>query len=214
MGSRGAGLETPVNAGSVLTDLDKRRRDWGEPIALAVLLALIVALPNRYTLGGTILTSVLLVILAATCALSIFWTLVGSRRWTRTILTTVALVGGVALVTSLTRIVALVIYAPATVDGVRLIETSVWIWVSNVVEFAIVYHLIDDGDFVFQGKGDEAYAPVFFDYVFLSFTNSTAFSPTDTPPRTTRARMLMMLEAAIALTTLAIGAARAVNILH
>jgi hypothetical protein len=49
--------------------------------------------------------------------------------------------------------------------------------------------------------------------LFLSFTTATAFSPTDTPPLTTRARMFMMGESAISLMTIAIAAARAVNML-
>ena len=193
----------------------RERQDWGETSALIVLLALFLALPNRYTLlDGTAIPTVLLVVLSVTCALSIFWSIAGRRRWTRLILTTVAVVGGIALVATLSKVVTLTVYGAATVDGVRLLESSIWLWISNIVEFALVYHLIDDGDFVFQGKGPQPYVPVFLDYVFLAFSTSTAFSATDTPPLTTRARMLMMLEASIALTTIAIGAARAVNILH
>ncbi|MGB6985140.1 MAG: hypothetical protein WBD74_04090, partial [Candidatus Aquilonibacter sp.] len=55
--------------------------------------------------------------------------------------------------------------------------------------------------------------PNFLDYLFLGFSTATAFSPTDTLPLTTRARMLMMVEAAASLMTIAITAARAVNIL-
>jgi hypothetical protein len=55
--------------------------------------------------------------------------------------------------------------------------------------------------------------PQFMDYVFLSFTNATAFSPTDTFPMTRIAKTLMMLEALTSLVTIAIIAGRAVNIL-
>lgn len=53
----------------------------------------------------------------------------------------------------------------------------------------------------------------FLDYLFLSVTTATAFSPTDMSPLTTKARMAMMLEATISLATLAVVATRAVNIL-
>jgi hypothetical protein len=56
-------------------------------------------------------------------------------------------------------------------------------------------------------------APGFIDYVFLAFTNATAFSPTDTLPLSQRAKLLMMAEAMISLLTIALVAARAVNIL-
>jgi hypothetical protein len=49
--------------------------------------------------------------------------------------------------------------------------------------------------------------------VFLAFTNATAFSPTDTLPLSQRAKLLMMAEAMISLLTIALVAARAVNIL-
>jgi hypothetical protein len=55
--------------------------------------------------------------------------------------------------------------------------------------------------------------PNFFDYLYVSFTNSTAFSPTDTMPLTTLAKLLMMVQSAAALLTIALIAARAVNIL-
>ncbi|RUW66408.1 hypothetical protein EOA31_31335, partial [Mesorhizobium sp. M4B.F.Ca.ET.049.02.1.2] len=55
--------------------------------------------------------------------------------------------------------------------------------------------------------------PGFVDYAFLAFTNATAFSPTDTLPLTQRAKLLMMAEALISLLTIALVAARAVNIL-
>jgi uncharacterized membrane protein len=55
--------------------------------------------------------------------------------------------------------------------------------------------------------------PGFVDYLFLSFCTSTAFSPTDTMPLTARMKLLMMLESIVSLLTLALVAARAVNIL-
>lgn len=57
------------------------------------------------------------------------------------------------------------------------------------------------------------FVPGFVDYLFLAFTNATAFSPTDTLPLTPRAKLLMMAEALISLLTVALVAARAVNIL-
>ena len=56
--------------------------------------------------------------------------------------------------------------------------------------------------------------PGYVDYLYLSFTNCTALSPADTLPLTQRAKLLMMLESCVSLLTIAIVAARAVNILH
>ena len=57
------------------------------------------------------------------------------------------------------------------------------------------------------------WVPVFADYLYLGFTNATAFSPTDTMPLTTWAKALMTIEALISLLTVLLVAARAVNIL-
>jgi hypothetical protein len=59
----------------------------------------------------------------------------------------------------------------------------------------------------------EDWTPGFVDYLFVSFTNAAAFSPTDTLPLTQRAKLLMMVQAGISIMTLAIVASRAVNIL-
>jgi hypothetical protein len=57
------------------------------------------------------------------------------------------------------------------------------------------------------------WVPGFFDYFYTSFTNATAFSPTDTMPLTDWAKLLMMLQSLASLVTVAIVVSRAVNIL-
>jgi hypothetical protein len=63
------------------------------------------------------------------------------------------------------------------------------------------------------GVDAEAWRPSFVDYVFVAFTTATAFSPTDTMPITGRSKALMMAVASVSLATIAIVAARGVNIL-
>jgi hypothetical protein len=122
--------------------------------------------------------------------------------------------------------------AGSTHNGRSLLLDALNIWTTNVIVFGIWYWELDRGgpsidpvaprrrsEFIFpqmtlrpdvEGAGAP---PTFIDYIFLSFTTSTAFSPTDTMPLTARMRLLMMLEATTSLLTLAIVAARAVNIL-
>jgi len=64
-----------------------------------------------------------------------------------------------------------------------------------------------------DNAGEKKTLPGFVDYLFLSFTTSTAFSPTDTLPLSRRMKMLMMGQAMSSLLTIALVAARAVNIL-
>jgi uncharacterized membrane protein len=55
--------------------------------------------------------------------------------------------------------------------------------------------------------------PQFVDYLYVSFTNATAFSPTDTMPLSRWAKLLMLTQSAVSLVTVALVVARAVNIL-
>jgi uncharacterized membrane protein len=116
-------------------------------------------------------------------------------------------------------------------SGSTLLFDAVKLWLTNVILFALWFWELDRGgphrrghagekhpDFVFpqMTAGDLApptWKPGFFDYLFVSFTNAAAFSPTDTLPLTVRAKMLMMLQAFTSLLTVALIAGRAVNIL-
>jgi uncharacterized membrane protein len=55
--------------------------------------------------------------------------------------------------------------------------------------------------------------PAFVDYLYLSFTNATAFSPTDVMPLSRWAKLTMLVQSAVSLSTVALVIARAVNIL-
>ncbi len=116
-------------------------------------------------------------------------------------------------------------------QGRPLIIGAVAIWLTNIIVFGLWYWELDRGgpyarhtrthrepDFLFPqmatpGAGRPDWAPSFIDYLYVSLTNATAFSPTDTMPLTTTAKLLMGVQAAASLLTVAIVAARAVNIL-
>ncbi|MCU1588363.1 MAG: hypothetical protein JWN31_1856, partial [Frankiales bacterium] len=68
-----------------------------------------------------------------------------------------------------------------------------------------------DGDA--KGAVAAGWQPVFVDYLFVSLTASTAFSPTDTMPLTSRAKLLLGAQSLISILTVGLVAARAVNIL-
>jgi hypothetical protein len=113
--------------------------------------------------------------------------------------------------------------------GTTLLLDAVNVWTTNVIAFALVFWCVDRSgplaqpvgryEFLFpqhtlgDGHKVEAFAPGFIDYLFLSFTTATAFSPTDTAPLTQKMKLLMMTEASISFLTVAFVAARAVNIL-
>jgi hypothetical protein len=79
-----------------------------------------------------------------------------------------------------------------------------------------------EGDFLFpqmtlapssQKPLEQSWSPGFVDYLFLAFNTSTAFSPTDSPVLSRWAKVAMMVQATISFATVALLAARAVNIL-
>ena len=63
------------------------------------------------------------------------------------------------------------------------------------------------------GLAPPDWEPAFADYLYLSFTNATAFSPTDTMPLSRWAKLAMTVQAAVSIVTVALVVARAVNIL-
>jgi hypothetical protein len=117
-------------------------------------------------------------------------------------------------------------------DAGALLMTGAGIWLTNVIVFALWYWEWDRGgpaaraagrhdypDFLFpqMQSGELAqpdWEPAFADYLYVSFTNATAFSPTDTMPLSRWAKLLMALQASISLLTVALVVARAVNILR
>lgn len=111
-----------------------------------------------------------------------------------------------------------------------LITDVVLMAVANILIFSIWYWIIDPPgvnedpredapwDFLFPQRAGELphyenWQPRYTDYLFLAFTSSFAFSPTDTLPLTRRAKALMMLQAGISLITITAIAGSAINIL-
>ena len=192
-----------------------QRRDWSESATLLACALIFVFLPDRYAVGPTIVGVISLGLLIVCFVASLIVTIAGMHRPIRIVLLTSAVVIACIVVVSLWKVIDLALYHASLIDGARLIQTAVLIWVGNVVVFAIFFSLVGERELLFpQAPDREPVRPkVFLDYVFLSFTTATAFSPTDTAPLSTRARMLIMIEAAVSLLTIAVAAARAINIL-
>ncbi len=141
------------------------------------------------------------------------------------------LLAGIATLAVVASIVLLLATLPTRVgkDSITLVRDAAILWISNILIFGLWYWELDGGgplkrhkaghkaiDFMFpqQVDGDtDGWAPHFIDYVFLAFNTATAFSPTDTPPLSRPAKVLMMIESIISLVIVAGIAARAINIL-
>ncbi len=204
------------------------------PVAVTILVTLVLArgLPDRLRLlPALMLYGAVAAILTAMVAVR--WTR-GKGPWLRVergVVLLFCLFMAVATLGGLSKLIHAIVSGATTIDGVYLLTSSIVLWVSNVLIFSMLYWQLDLGgpearlhqsrrraDWLFpQSTLPEGMAPgwhpTFVDYLFLSFTTATAFSPTDTMPLSSRAKLLMMVESSISLVNLAAVAARAINIL-
>jgi uncharacterized membrane protein len=151
-----------------------------------------------------------------------------SSWWLGVALTSVMTVSNIA---SAIRLVDGIIHSTVK-SPTNLLAFGGSIWLTNIVVFSLWYWEFDRGgpgaraealipypDFLFPQMTSTEYAPEhwrpsFFDYLYTSFTNASAFSPTDVLPLTRWAKFLMMMQSATSLITVGLVIARAVNILH
>jgi len=211
-----------------------RRGESRWPAAAAVLVVLLVQL----RLPEALVPGPRLVLPALEGALLVGLLAADPRRLTRESrdvrVLAIALVALVALANASSLIALLrALLTSGSQDGTALLASAGGIWLTNVVVFALAYWELDRGgplgragaregpghpDLLFPQDNDPQHAPpgwhpVFADYLFVSLTAATAFSPTDTMPLTPRAKLLHGIQSVISLLTVALVTARAVNIL-
>ena len=196
-------------------------------LALGILYA---ALPQRLTVIPSWLPLVLIIVIIAPMLIARSLSRSFPHQVTRML--SFSLLGVVTLAL-LVSVASLVVTLPhrSAAQSRTLLQEAALLWLINILVFSLWYWEIDGGgprkrheaghravDLLFPQQAQEknlyeAWAPHFLDYLFVSFTGATALSPTDTMPLSRRAKALMMIEALIALTILAILASRAINIL-
>jgi uncharacterized membrane protein len=231
---------TEIVAASTQAERDIDKCAWGYPsrpesrlpATAAVLAAVVlyVTLPDRYTLGPVWLFPVLE--LAMLVPLAIAVPVRHARETTAHRVSSIALIALVnaANVASLVLLVQSLLGGGGTA-GAPLIFAAMQIWITNVIVFGLWYWELDRGgpsarcredhrepDFLFPQMTTPAsapryWSPHFVDYLYVAFTNATAFSPTDTMPLTRWAKILMTIQSVTSLLTVVLVAARAVNVL-
>jgi hypothetical protein len=119
---------------------------------------------------------------------------------------------------------------PETNSAEELLAAGTAVWFSNIIAFALLYWEVDGGgaaarahqvpdhaDFAFPQQSNPRLArpnwrPLFVDYLYLGFTNATAFSPTDVMPLAPWAKLTMAVQSFISIAILGLVIARAVNV--
>jgi hypothetical protein len=214
--------------------LDLRDPFWPAQLTVAFAIALQISLPDKLSLGPNWLLPsaeglLLIGLIVATPHPDIKHSPI--RRQIA-----VTLIGVVSLV-NLISLFLLAHYLTvgshhSAVGGRALIDAGIALWVTNVLLFGLWYWELDRGgpvtralepdtppDFLFVQMQEPRHAPPdwmpgFLDYMYTSFTNATAFSPTDTMPLTYMAKVLMAVQSLAALVTIGLVVSRAVNILQ
>jgi hypothetical protein len=179
---------------------------WAVPVLEGMLLvALIVGDPGAIDKRSSILRGLSIALVAV---------LIGQSLW------------------STARLINDIITAgPHTSSASALLAAGSIVWVSNNIAFALLYWELDGGGAAARAHGlpefpDLAFPqqlnpdvappnwrPHFIDYLYLGFTNATAFSPTDAMPLAPWAKISMAVQATISLAILGLVVARAVNVL-
>ena len=213
-----------------------RRLTDGEstwPVRMAVVAATVlqVLLPNRYEIPPTWLLPTLGALLGV--GLSVAHPHRITRHSPQLRLVSITLIAVITLANagSASRLITALLQGKAHEDATSLLLTGGAIWLTNVIVFGMWYWNLDRGgpaaraqalksypDFLFPQMtvvdlSPPDWQPQFFDYLYLSFTNAAAFSPTDVLPLARWAKMTMMLQSIVSLGTVVLVIARAVNIL-
>ena len=161
--------------------------------------------------------------------IAVFWLRNDRRRLRWAVFAVNSLFTAQLFIASLLLVLRLVQSVKITV--LNLIGDALIIFISNLLIFALWYWFIDSAntrffkqtdqvtwDFLFPQRQAELsgyanWTPHFFDYLFLAYTTSVAFSPTETAPLSRAAKLLMMTQSAISLIAIVVVAGTAINIL-
>lgn len=211
-----------------------RRETQGElrwPVTAVVLVTVLAqcSLPEAFTLGPTwampTLESVMLLTLFILNPGAIHHPHLHLRRLSLALTSTMA----VSILWSAVSLIVGLLQGTVSNEPITLLRVGATVWTVNVVLMALWYWELDRGgaaararavqehvDFLFPQMTNPEFTrpewePSFVDYLYTSFTNATAFSPTDVLPLTRWAKVLMMLQSSVSLTMVALIIARAVN---
>ena len=204
---------------------------WPMACTLVVAMAVPLLLPARFSLGPSwSIPAVEALLLAAIIAID------GGRIDRRSAAGRALSLGLVAVLVADAAgvtgrlVVDLIEGGPETNSATDLLKTGFLVWFYTIVAFAFVYWVLDGGgpesrflappqfpDLAFPaqlnpGVAEPGWRPEFFDYLYLGFTDATAFSPTDVMPLARWGKLAMTVQSVGSLLILGLVIARAVNI--
>jgi hypothetical protein len=226
------------------TSLPHLEPRWHASLAVLAAVALYITLPPRLTIGPVWIAPLLVLLVLVPLSILAPRRHKETRRARFWSILLIAIVNFFNLVSVLLLIASFFHPEKTSAHTAGpLLRTGAQIWLTNILVFALWFWELDgngpasrahagpetelkNADFLFPqmqmaviaGRGasgtDSFWKPQFLDYLYLAFTNSTAFSPADVMPLSRWAKVLMTLEAMISLITIAIVLARSVGLIQ
>jgi hypothetical protein len=211
-----------------VTDSEAR---WAVTAAIAVAMVLQLRLPSQVSLSPHwLIPGLEAVLLLGTVVANP--SRIDGPRWLRWLSIGLVVVLSAGNAWSAERLVSHLVQGTLREDAPHLLLTGGAIWLTNVIGFALWYWELDRGGPVARARADHEHLdfvfpqmtspdlappdwePEFVDYLYVSYTNATAFSPTDAMPLTRWLKMTMLLQSTVSLSIVALVVARAVNTLR
>lgn len=215
-----------------MSRIDQPEPRWQAVLALLAVAGIYLALPKELIVGPTWLLPVLVVVLLVP-------TVFAHRTGRHSLNHVLGIVIGAIITFGL---IASVVLLVTTIQGgkepaLTLLRSGGALWVTNILVFALWYWRLDGGgprkretehefgscSFVFAQMqiekmerktfGVDGWRPGFVDYLFVAFTTSSTFGPTDAPVLTHWAKLLTMTQILISLTIMVLLISRAVGVL-
>jgi hypothetical protein len=197
-------------------------------IAVVGAILLYAVLPSAMQLGPRFVVPALELVLFVPLVLANPRRMSRQNRFLRRLSIALVLLIAVSNLASLVQLIHSLVSGETTAGG-QLLAAGGQVWLTNVLVFALAFWELDrggpvtrfrvkrpelpDADFRFpqdedhdaitevarRSSANAGWVPGFVDYLYVSITNSSAFSPTDTMPLTPRAKLLMAAESVSAL---------------
>jgi uncharacterized membrane protein len=201
-----------------------RKELWIAELTLLVAAGLQLTISDKLRIGPKYLVAILLLLLIFGIAFTAPRRHIGKATSHTTISTLLIGIVSLANAGELALLVNALIHPHAGLPGKSLLSGALAIFLTNIIVFGLWYWEVDSPGligrhnkdrqlFQFPQSNKADWNPLFFDYLYTSLTNATAFSPTDTMPLSHFTKLLMSVQAVISLVTVVLVTARAVNIL-
>jgi uncharacterized membrane protein len=207
-------------------------RRWPSAVAILVMIALQLLLPARLTVGDRWVLPSVEVVIIVVLVVANPGRMERSSQPLRMLALALIAVASLGNAWSVAWLVHDITGGVRTGPAAELLATGGDVWLINVLTFAVWFWELDRGGAVERALGTNPYPdflfpqmtasdmtpkdwePQFLDYLYLAFTNATAFSPTDTLPLSRWAKFLMLVQSLVSLVTAALVVAKAVNALQ